>query len=402
MKKVIAAVLLAALLAGPLSAQEHRNQLGLAYSQFTVPQAVYVFAGVLGMASCSSDDPEDTMIMRAPSTSGTDGTDGTDGQGSGSYVSRLLAPPGYERGVGYCYATGAEYLEGVTFNIFNLNYLDSIQYVKGLNLVSDEYTPYSEEQIITGETRSAVSKQLALSASVGANFIVADIRVTGNYSKGSVQESESVFAMKRTKRVAYCRDLQYRNVIMYYKETGDSMVFTPGFYADWKLLEGNNTRQDDVDNEMVLNFVNKWGRGFVARAFLGGVLEYTLQIDKSAISENQSLEMALNASVGLIVGVDASTSTQTQDFQKISRDRYSLDIHVRGGNVQAVTEILAGTNSSPEGIKEWMQSVNFSPTPDSDQLKICALTDVKIASIASLFTGKVQDRVNYILRTHVQ
>ena len=61
-----------------------------------------------------------------------------------------------------------------------------------------------------------------------------------------------------------------------------------------------------------------------------------------------------------------------------------------------------GTNSSPEGIKEWMQSVNFSPTPDSDQLKICALTDVKIASIASLFTGKVQDRVNYILRTHVQ
>ena len=355
--------------------------------------------GVLGATSCSKDDSGADLGTYA--INGAYGALNANGQKAG-YVSKLLTPPGFERGVGYCYATGADYLEGVTFNIFNLNYLDSIQYVKGLNLVSDEYTPYSEEQIITGETRSAVSKQLALSASVGANFIVADIRVTGNYSKGSVQESESVFAMKRTKRVAYCRDLQYRNVIMYYKETGDSMVFTPGFYADWKLLEGNNTRQDDVDNEMVLNFVNKWGRGFVARAFLGGVLEYTLQIDKSAISENQSLEMALNASVGLIVGVDASTSTQTQDFQKISRDRYSLDIHVRGGNVQAVTEILAGTNSSPEGIKEWMQSVNFSPTPDSDQLKICALTDVKIASIASLFTGKVQDRVNYILRTHVQ
>ena len=336
-----------------------------------------LLVGVLGATSCSKDDSG--ADLGTYGINGAYGALNANGQKAG-YVSKLLTPPGFERGVGYCYATGADYLEGVTFNIFNLNYLDSIQYVKGLNLVSDEYTPYSEEQIITGETRSAVSKQLALSASVGANFIVADIRVTGNYSKGSVQESESVFAMKRTKRVAYCRDLQY----------------------DWKLLEGNNTRQDDVDNEMVLNFVNKWGRGFVARAFLGGVLEYTLQIDKSAISENQSLEMALNASVGLIVGVDASTSTQTQDFQKISRDRYSLDIHVRGGNVQAVTEILAGTNSSPEGIKEWMQSVNFSPTPDSDQLKICALTDVKIASIASLFTGKVQDRVNYILRTHVQ
>ena len=50
MKKVIAAVLLAALLSGPLSAQNRRNELGLAYSQFTVPQAVYVFAGVLGIA----------------------------------------------------------------------------------------------------------------------------------------------------------------------------------------------------------------------------------------------------------------------------------------------------------------------------------------------------------------
>ena len=372
------------------------------YKVYKMKRIYYLLllVGVLGMASCSSDDPEeDTMIMRAPSTSGTDGTDG---QGSGSYVSRLLAPPGYERGVGYCYATGAEYLEGVTFNIFNLNYLDSIQYVKGLNLVSDDYTPYSEEQVITGETRSAVSKQLAISASVGANFIVADIKVSGNYSKGSVQESESVFAMKRTKRVAYSRDLQYKNVIMYYKETGDSMIFAPGFYADWKKLEGNGVDQDDVSNQDVLDFVNKWGRGFVARSFMGGVLEYTLQIDKSALSTSQSVGMALNASIGLIVGVEASTSEQTENFKKVSRDRYNLDIHVRGGDVQCVTEVLSGAKPSPTGIKEWLESVNFPPIPESEQLKKCALTDVKIASIANLFTGKVQDRVNYVLRTYPQ
>jgi hypothetical protein len=317
-------------------------------------------------------------------------------------VSRLLAPPGYERGAGYCYATGADYLEGVTFNIFNLNYLDSIQYVKGLNFVSDDYTPYSEEQVITGETRSAVSQQLALSASVGVNFIVADIKVTGNYSKGSVQEEQSVFAMKRTKRVAYCRDIQYKNIIMYYKETGDSMVFAPGLYADWKKLEGTGTNQTDVSNQMVLDFINKWGRGFVARSFMGGVLEYTMQIDKSVLSENMSAEMAINASVGLLIGVEASASTQTQQFQTISRDRYSLDIHVRGGDVQAVTEVLAGTSTSPQGIQEWMASVNFPPVPNNEQLKTCAMTDVKIASMAYLFTGKVQDRVNYILRTYAQ
>jgi hypothetical protein len=352
-----------------------------------------LFAGMLGVASCTSEDPTPDYVADHRAA----GTDGQ--QAAGGYVSRLLAPPGFERGVGYCYATGAEYLEGVTFNIFNLNYLDSIQYVKGLNLVSDDYTPYSEEQVITGESRSAVSQQLALSASVGANFIIADIKVTGNYSKGTVRESESVFAMKRTKRVAYSRDLQYRNVIMYYKATGDSLVFTPGFYADWKLLEGNNTNHAEVSNQMVLDFVNKWGRGFVARSFMGGVLEYVLQIDKSAISENQSLEMALNASIGIIVGVEASASVATEQFQKVSHDRYNLDIHVRGGNVQAVTEVLSGLKASPQGIREWMASVNFPPTVDSEQLKLCSMTDVKIASIANLFTGQVQDRVNYILRT---
>lgn len=358
----------------------------------------FLLASMLVVASCSSEDSPDVnrrSLSSAPESEGQSASTGT-------YVSRLLAPPGYERGAGYCYATGADYLEGVTFNIFNLNYLDSIQYVKGLNFVSDDYTPYSEEQVITGETRSAVSQQLALSASVGVNFIVADIKVTGNYSKGSVQEEQSVFAMKRTKRVAYCRDIQYKNIIMYYKETGDSMVFAPGFYADWKKLEGTGTNQADVSNQMVLDFINKWGRGFVARSFMGGVLEYTMQIDKSVLSENMSAEMAINASVGLLIGVEASASTQTQQFQTISRDRYSLDIHVRGGDVQAVTEVLAGTSTSPQGIQEWMASVNFPPVPNNEQLKTCAMTDVKIASMAYLFTGKVQDRVNYILRTYAQ
>lgn len=50
MKKVIASILLAALLAGPLSARDRQNELALSYSQFTVPQAAYVFAGVLGIA----------------------------------------------------------------------------------------------------------------------------------------------------------------------------------------------------------------------------------------------------------------------------------------------------------------------------------------------------------------
>ena len=110
-----------------------------------------LLVGVLGATSCSKDDSG--ADLGTYGINGAYGALNANGQKAG-YVSKLLTPPGFERGVGYCYATGADYLEGVTFNIFNLNYLDSIQYVKGLNLVSDEYTPYSEEQIITGETRN--------------------------------------------------------------------------------------------------------------------------------------------------------------------------------------------------------------------------------------------------------
>ena len=61
-----------------------------------------LLATVLGMASCSSDDSsEDSNLKALLGASNANEKSG--------YVSRLLAPPGFERGVGYCYATGAEY-----------------------------------------------------------------------------------------------------------------------------------------------------------------------------------------------------------------------------------------------------------------------------------------------------
>jgi len=50
MKRIIAALLLSILLAGSLPARERDNEFALAYSQFTVPQAVYVIGSVFGIA----------------------------------------------------------------------------------------------------------------------------------------------------------------------------------------------------------------------------------------------------------------------------------------------------------------------------------------------------------------
>ena len=50
MKKVLATFLLTVLLAGSLTARDRKNEWGLTYSQFTLPQAAYVIGGVFGVA----------------------------------------------------------------------------------------------------------------------------------------------------------------------------------------------------------------------------------------------------------------------------------------------------------------------------------------------------------------
>lgn len=50
MKRIIAAILLTLFLTGSLSARDRKNEWGLAYSQFTIPQAAYVLGGVFAAA----------------------------------------------------------------------------------------------------------------------------------------------------------------------------------------------------------------------------------------------------------------------------------------------------------------------------------------------------------------
>lgn len=314
-------------------------------------------------------------------------------------VSSLFAPGSIERGAGYGYATRAQYCLGTTFRLFNLERLDEIQQEGTYNFVSDDFSPYSEEQVLTGDSKNSLNEQLSINAGVDVNFLLADFNAEANYGKTETSMSKYSFAMKRTKRIVYVRDLQYQNIIQYYKTTGDSTIFSPGFWPEWKALEAYNDRNEEVSGNLIREFVSKWGKGFVARSFMGGCMDFTMTIDTTCLSKDMNLSFALEASVGFILGASAEANTNYQRFEREAHGRYSMEVSVRGGNVALVATMMNGIRPEPGNITSWLESLNLTSDSSEQDFARCTMVDMKIASMANLFTGRVRDKINYVLNT---
>lgn len=313
--------------------------------------------------------------------------------------SSLVAPGSMERGAGYGYATRAQYCLGTTFRLFNLERLDEIQREGNYNFVSDDFSPYSEEQVLTGDSKSSLNKQLSVNAGIDVDFMLADFNAEVDYGKTETSMSAYSFAMKRTKRIVYVRDLQYQNIIQYYKTTGDSTIFSPGFWPEWKALEAYNDKNEELSGNRIREFVSKWGKGFVARSFMGGCMDFTLKIDTTCLSKNMNLGFALEASVGFVLGASAEANTNYQRFEKEAHGRYSMEVSVRGGNVALVATLMNGLRPEPGNITAWLESLNLTPASSEQDFARCVMVDMKIASMANLFTGRVRDKINYVLNT---
>ena len=316
-----------------------------------------------------------------------------------SRPSSLVAPGSLERGAGYGYATRAQYCLGTTFRLFNLERLDEIQRQGNYNFVSDDFSPYSEEQVVTGDSKSSLNTQLSVNAGIDVDFMFADFNAEVEHSKTETAMSSSSFAMKRTKRIVYVRDLQYRNIIQYYKMTGDSTIFSPGFWPEWKELESYNDKNEELSGNRIREFVSKWGKGFVARSFMGGCMDFTLKIDTTCLSKEMNLSFALEASVGFVLGASAEANSNYQRFEKQAHGRYSMEVSVRGGNVALVATLMNGMRPEPGNITKWLESLNLTPQSSEVDFARCTMVDMKIASMANLFTGRVRDKINYVLNT---
>ena len=181
--------------------------------------------------------------------------------------------------------------------------------------------------------------------------------------------------MSRTKRIIYSRDIQYRNVLADVM-AGDKELFAAGFYVDWKKLQDMNESSGRVDEQAVTRF-------------LGGSIDYEMEIDKSVLSESLTIELALEASLAGIIEADAG-GKYVETMKKI-KEHYRKYVHVKGGDVQAISILNSGGSISQTDYKGWLESISYDRMIAGNAN--VALIDVKLVAFTELFTGKVREEI---------
>lgn len=183
-------------------------------------------------------------------------------------ASLLIGYPGIEKGAGYSYDVTADYCEGMKYQIFDIAYMDYRQMTDGKSLyVADDNTATVEEEFVCANTEEELSRQISANCSIGLNVAeVFKADLTGQLDYTQIEAKETMFAMKRTKRVVYCRDIQYQNVVNDVIK-GDSALFAPGFLADWAKLQKMN--KSVVSKDEIRSFLDKWGGMFCCQVYDG-------------------------------------------------------------------------------------------------------------------------------------
>ncbi len=308
----------------------------------------------------------------------------------------LLAYTGYERSAGFGYDVTRDYCKGTTYAIFNIDRLEYLQTGTSQYFVRDDYSPYAEDEYAQGATLTSVSTQLSASASIDLDAVVAKAEVKGTVNIGEVEEHNSMYAVKRTKRIVYVRDIQYNNIMQYFIDTNDSTVFSPGFYADWKKLSSYNTNNKPIPTSEIDEFLNKWGVGIVVRSFMGGCIDYSMAVDRSVLSESTTIDIALDAEIAGGI-LDAELNANMKNVREAIKNRFNLDITIKGGDVQSVSPLVFGESIKMLALQEWMNSISYSAS--DAMLNNAAVVDIKVASVANLFSGRVKEKIRNVIET---
>ena len=306
-------------------------------------------------------------------------------------ATQLIGKPGIEKAAGYSYDVTAKYLEGMRYQIFDITYMDYKQHFQRTHYVEDDNELQSTEEVVTGKTEEALSQQISANASVGLDMLIFEAEMTGNVHYTQLEEAKTAFAMKRTKRLTYTRDIHYANVLADVIK-GDTRLFTAGFYADWKELQEMNDKAEAPSTTRLKSFLEKWGKAFVARACLGGTLDMEIEIEEKMLSQSLSIELALEASLAGVI--NGEVGGKYQQIQEEIKGHYRRYVHIRGGDAHTISILNAGGNITPEQYKIWLNSIYNSDDPSACKV---ALVDVKVVSIAQLFTGKVKEALDRLI-----
>lgn len=307
-------------------------------------------------------------------------------------ASMLIGYPSVEKGAGYSYDATADYCEGMKYQVFDIAYMDYRQMTDGKNLyVVDDNTVTVEEEFVFANSEEELSRQISANCSVGLDvFVVFKAGMTGQLDYTQIEAKETQFALQRTKRVVYSRDIQYQNVVSDVIK-GDSALFAPGFLADWTKLQKMN--KTGVSESQIQTFLDKWGVCFVARSMMGGSIDYEMEIDKSVLTESLTIDIAASATAAEIIKVEGNGGYK-ETYEKV-KEHYRKYLHVKGGDAQIVSILNTGGSIDQAMYNQWINSISFDQVYAGNTNVV--LMDAKLVSMAKLFTGQVAETMDKLI-----
>ena len=274
------------------------------------------------------------------------------------------------KGAGYSYMPGGEYCDGALIQLFNLVTLDSIQQATGVRLISDDIFPTTDQEYMTADSESGLTKGLTVNASAGMDFgSVKGKGGSGSVSvgveKGHKEKSVNKYALKRLKNTQFTREIQYMNVLALLKQatTREDTIklLSPGFYSvqktfakDIAAAKGNTTKQYDICDK----FLSEIGPCFISKSAMGTVLDYQISVDSTALRDNLGVEVALEVSFQKNIKasgggtIDIGVSKEATDLQ----NKTTSTVKVRGGDVSQVCILVTGGQLLDSEVTAWQTS----------------------------------------------
>jgi len=280
------------------------------------------------------------------------------------------------KGAGYSYMPGGEYLNGTLIQLFNLVTLDSIQRAKGVRLISDDIMPQTNQELVTSDSESGLTKGVTVNASAGMDFSKVKNGKTSSGSgsievgvgTGHEEKSKNKYALKRIKSTQFTREIHYMNIMSLLEQATTreekQKLFSPGFLSvqetfakDIAAAKGSTSRQHDICDK----FLSAIGPCFIAKSAMGTSLDYQISVDSTLLRDTLGVKVALEVSFqGSVKNKEASGSGAidigvSKEATEL-KSKTTATVKVYGGDVRLVNILVTGGELYNSQVTEWQNS----------------------------------------------
>ncbi len=364
---------------------------------------IYAAAGMLAMASCSSDNDDLGVVPEAPQPVSEVESAPV------SWLANAYTPEdlkkvedaiGAIRGAGYTYRDNELYCVGTDMEVFNIRKLHDMEKKYNTSYLIDDYTPFTDQKFIYTESTKALKDSLAVDVGIGVGAGVFSVDVDVAFNKKKIENKKNYYSLMRLRQSYFQRELSFLNLreqvanaiaassvantypsmdadalakaVPFFKE-----AYAPGF-ADvmQKFVRKIHAAPSAFAASGVCReFIEEVGPSFVYRSVLGCSLDYYNATAMDSVATSLDVRVALEMSVQIkFISISADISTEYHDAaMKCSRNSTS-HITARGGDLSLVTAFTTGQQATIDQstLVKWQKTV----TPQD-----AALIDIRLVPI---------------------